>query len=347
MTMIDTEKLLQEISPDEPCGQNLEYDPMFQELESAATAKPAQELGDTLIPAEEPDWRKVQDLALDLLSRTKDLRIASVYLAPAVVHTGGFIGFSEVLDLICGYLEEYWDTVHPQLDPDDNLDPTSRANAIQSLNDQVMLIHPLRNVPLIKAQGVGMFSLRDIDVSVGKISITAEENDSPPTEAIIEGALKESKLDDLQGDASAIEKSLESLEKIGALLIEKVGVENAPEFKGVIDELKNANIVLANELALRGVEDLPQMEEKEIADHEAAPAKEGPITGEIKSRQDIVNMLDKICDYYVVHEPSSPIPLLLQRAKRLMSKDFMEIMKDLVSDGVIQAEKVMGLKEDE
>ena len=343
--MIDTEKLLQEISPDEPSGQDLEYDPMLQELERAATPKPTMEFGDTVMPAEEPDWRKVRDLALNLLSRTKDLRIASIYLAQAAVHTGGFIGFSEALGLICGYLEQYWDTVHPQLDPDDALDPTSRVNAIQSLNDPMALLHPLRNVPLIKARGVGAFSLRDIDISMGKISITADDSDSPATQAIIEGALKESKLDELQGNAGAIEKSLGSLEKIGALLIDKVGEEKTPGLKEVTDELKNAQMVLTKELARRGVEESPQKEEKKNAEHEEAPKKKKGIPGEINSRTDIVYMLDKICDYYALHEPSSPVPLLLQRAKRLVPKDFMEIVKDLMSDGVKQAEKIMGLED--
>ncbi|MCF6236921.1 MAG: hypothetical protein L3J70_11220 [Gammaproteobacteria bacterium] len=42
---------------------------------------------------------------------------------------------------------------------------------------------------------------------------------------------------------------------------------------------------------------------------------------------------------------SSPVPLLLQRTKRLVSMDFMEIVKDLASDGVQQVEKVMGVDE--
>ncbi len=41
MVNLDTEKLLLEISSDEPCGKDLEYDPMFQELESVVMRKPA------------------------------------------------------------------------------------------------------------------------------------------------------------------------------------------------------------------------------------------------------------------------------------------------------------------
>jgi type VI secretion system protein ImpA len=58
-------------------------------------------------------------------------------------------------------------------------------------------------------------------------------------------------------------------------------------------------------------------------------------------------MLDKICAYYSRYEPSSPVPLLLQRAKRLVSKDFMEILQDLTPDSVSQAQKICGTVEEE
>lgn len=345
MANLDIEKLLLEISSDEPCGKDLEYDPMFQELESAATSRPAQEFGDTVMPAEEPDWRNVQGMALDLLSRTKDLRIASIYLSQAVISTGGFIGFSEVLSLIEGYLEQYWNTVHPQLDSDDNLDPTSRINAIQSLSDQMTTVNALRNVPLFKAQGIGIFSLRDMDISMGRISIPVDDDNAPPTQAIIEGALKECALDELQGNADAIENSLESIEKIDSILIEKVGVEETPELQEITEELKNAHNVLAKELTRRGVEIIPEIKGTVNSKDKTLSIAEEKSSGGINSRADVVAMLDKICDYYNRSEPSSPVPLLLQRAKRLVSKGFMEIVKDLVPDGVKNAEKIMGVED--
>ena len=59
-----------------------------------------------------------------------------------------------------------------------------------------------------------------------------------------------------------------------------------------------------------------------------------------------MRVLDKACDYFERHEPSSPVPLLLRRAKRLVSKDFMEILRDLAPDGVSQAENIGGTSND-
>ena len=57
-------------------------------------------------------------------------------------------------------------------------------------------------------------------------------------------------------------------------------------------------------------------------------------------------MLDRITEYYNRNEPSSPVPLLVQRAKRLVSADFMAIIKDIASDGAKQADLLLGTRDD-
>ncbi len=64
--------------------------------------------------------------------------------------------------------------------------------------------------------------------------------------------------------------------------------------------------------------------------------------GRINSREDVFKALDKIIDYYKIHEPSSPVPFLLNRAKQLISKDFMEILQELVPTGIAQAKTICG-----
>jgi type VI secretion system protein ImpA len=63
MALIDVDALLAPVSEDAPCGPDLEYDAEFLALEDAARGKAEQQFGDTIIPAEDPDWRKVQQLS--------------------------------------------------------------------------------------------------------------------------------------------------------------------------------------------------------------------------------------------------------------------------------------------
>ncbi|MGH8444674.1 MAG: type VI secretion system protein TssA, partial [Solimonas sp.] len=70
----------------------------------------------------------------------------------------------------------------------------------------------------------------------------------------------------------------------------------------------------------------------------SAPAVAGPVRG----IQDIVVRIDEICAYYIRHEPSSPVPLLLERAKRLVGKDFLAIVEDLAPAGLSEARAMRG-----
>ena len=56
----------------------------------------------------------------------------------------------------------------------------------------------------------------------------------------------------------------------------------------------------------------------------------------------MIKALDLILDYYRRAEPASPVPILCERAKRLVRKDFMAILKDLLPDAVDDAEKFRG-----
>src|SRR5688500_16314640 len=97
--LVEVEQLLAEISADHPCGPDLEHAPEYQALDQAATGKPERQVGQTVIPAEEPDWNQVRSRATALLGQAKDLRVA-VKLVRALVHLGGYAGLHDGLTLV-------------------------------------------------------------------------------------------------------------------------------------------------------------------------------------------------------------------------------------------------------
>ena len=97
MSAIDVERLLQEISAESPCGDDLEYDAAFLAMQRAAAGKPAQQMGGEVAEGEAPDWRAVREAATSLLGRSKDLRIA-VLLTRALLNTDGIAGFADGLE---------------------------------------------------------------------------------------------------------------------------------------------------------------------------------------------------------------------------------------------------------
>jgi type VI secretion system protein ImpA len=342
MSVLDIEAMLAPLSEEAPCGPNLEYDPLFADLESAARGKREQQYGDTIIPAEAPNWPEVRRLGIELLSRTKDLRVACL-LARALLTTDGLPGIAEGLALVRGYVERYWPTVHPQLDSEDDYDPTLRVNTISSLSDQATMVHALRHAPMVSAPLAGRYSLRDLAVATGEVEAPGED---APTKSTIEAAFLECALADLIADTESVRASEEHTAAIESAVTQQVGATQAVSLAGLHDTLRELQIVLENHLAQR------QASSSEEAPGEGSVSGDGesPVvrgTGEITSRADVVRALERICEYYERYEPSSPLPLLLGRAKRLATKSFLDIMQDLSPDSVAQIRALGGTDQEE
>ncbi len=73
MSIVDVDVLLQEVEAGMPCGPNLEYDPLFLELEQNALGKPEVQYGKTIVPAVAPEWKVVKKQAFELLGRAREL----------------------------------------------------------------------------------------------------------------------------------------------------------------------------------------------------------------------------------------------------------------------------------
>lgn len=337
---LDIQSLLAEISIENPCGDDLEYDADFGEMERAAQPKPAPEFGDTKAPPKEPDWPTVKNKAMGLFTRTKDLRVA-FYLTHSLIHTNGLPGLRDGLALIQGLLEQYWDSLHPQLDPD-NKDSTLRINTLAQLADPVTVLHSIREAALVDSKGFGRISLRDNLIALGKLSLPAGSDEQTVESSTINGAFMAAEPDDLENTAAAIRESIESVSVIEAVLMEKVGAMQMADLSALPALLKEAQHIISEYLNQRGIDDVKTPVEGAKGEQGSQSVAQ-PMTGTINSREDAMLALDKVCDYFERHEPSSPIPLLLQRAKRLVAKDFLEIVRDLTPAGVKQAEEIGGI----
>jgi len=344
MSVLDVEQLLEPISSELPCGEDLEYDLEFGALEQAAQPVAEQQFGDTVVEGQEPDWKEVHRKALGLFTRTKDLRVA-VLLARAVLRTDGLAGFCDAIEIVRTLVERYWQEVHPRLDPDDDNDPMMRVNALCALCDKDACLQAVEEAPLVMSMGLGKFSYRDHLVASGELALRNEE--SAVEMSTIEAAFLDAEAEDLQQRAEALQAAIEHTESLETALTKEVGVANAASFAPLADLLKKMAHVLAEQMQRRGIADTAgeASEDGQAAPGTDAAAKPAAFD-EVRSRDDVIRLLDKICVYYDQHEPSSPLPLLLQRAKRIVTMDFMELLRDIAPDAIEQAESVVGASED-
>jgi len=341
MGELNIDVFLTEVSPDEPCGEDLQYDNAFIALEQKAKGTPEQQIGNRIEPAQPPNWKEVRRDAIELLGRTRDLQLI-LYLIQALLHTDGPSGLRDGLALLEGVIVKFWPHLYPLLDPEDDNDPTQRVNILMGLCDFEMILRPVALAPLIESRALGRFSLRDVQIATGKLPPPADGSSAPEI-ATIRAAFMDAEAETLKSTREAVASSLESLKAIESFVTDQVGVGDAPNFGPLRDVLREVLHVFGeySEEADTGSAQ-PETEGEAASAQDAAVKPSAVRPGEIGNRQDVIKTLDLICDYYARCEPSSPIPLLLKRAKRLVFMDFIEIIKDLAPDGLSQVEFIRG-----
>jgi type VI secretion system protein ImpA len=331
------EDLLTPRGDEAPSGENLEYDPVFTALLLAAQPGEERQAGNEIIAAEEPDHKEVVEKAREVLERSHDLR-AAVILGLSELRLNGLQGLAGVTTYIRRCLEEYWDTCHPQLDADDDDDPTMRVNAVLGLADRDTVLMALRLAPLASSTTFGQVTLRDIMIAEGELPAPADGKDVLDPAAIT-AAFKDTRSDYLEA-ALAAARAIQS----DVTAINKVFDERTPGLGPDLDPLlRMINRIVARLAEAAGVPEAApegEAEPAQAATQDTAPAAPGTIT----SQRDVRATLERIIDYYAKYEPSSPLPILLRRAHRLVGADFLTIVQDIAPSGVDNVRQIGGIE---
>jgi type VI secretion system protein ImpA len=321
-----------------PCGPDLVDDPAFLALETAGEGEPEQEIGKFVQEATGPDWAGVHELALALAARTRDLRVL-IWLTRSVARRTGFEDAVHGLQLIHTLIEQQWADVHPQPEGDDY---TRRMNAFATLSDPNYFIADLRHCALHMRRGKAL-RVRDLELALG--------HDKPHEH---EQVLSQGELLDALQVAAAASPSLQDSMKQGYAtaqaierrLNEQVGAVNAPELGSLLRLLK---FVATSASRLAGSESQAQESAPgEPALRQSQSAGTRPISisvpGAIESREDVLRTLDRVCDWIDRNEPTNPAPLLIRRAQKLLKKDFVKIIEDLLgSSAADEIRKLAGI----
>ena len=339
--MVDLEAYLLEAKEEPPCGPNLEHDLSFFDLEAAARGKPEQRAGDALVkPAEDPDWSKVVQLAQGLLLRSKDLRVA-VYLSRGLTRTEGIPGLAGGLRLIHGLLDRYWDGVHPVLEVDQGNDPTERLNALAPLTDPQTIVDPetiikdLRAVYLVNSRKHGQLQARDVEMALGRLAPTRSTDPSTVKSLNLIHTQIAAAFGSDRTVPTALREAREHVLAIQTLVADRVGADYGIDLKPLAQSIDC--LLDACDAAL-GAQAGALTEAAADADGETRAV----IAGELRTREEAIRVLDLVCRYLERHEPSNPAPLFIRRAQRLMMKNFVEIVRDLLPDSLSNLERLAG-----
>lgn len=330
--VLPVEELLAPIAGSSPCG-TLEpgHSAQIEAMRAAIESKPAATTA--------PDWQTLRSaaetlfrggMAKDLTDVDRQIEFKPVkHLGPAMVltvvalQTDGLAGFAAGLDLVARLLDKYWDTLYPlRVDDDEPFYP--RANLLSplglpynELRDSWKFLERVYAARLIEAGRNGPLSVRDClfaRAATLKLSLPAgpEITEEAVLYALPDPAQSQSRRD-------ALSRAISAAEKIEKVFRDKAANQGTP----ALDELRKV-LKAAGEL-LEGKKQIP-------ADPVTPTEKPstGPVqNGAIASSQDAIRRLDELIAYFRKEDKTSPVPFMLERAKTVIDKNFLEVLEQL------------------
>ena len=330
------------VSEDEVCGPDLEYDNDFLALTQAAAGKPETQFA----PAEPPDWRGVFSQAEELNTRTRDLRVANLWLR-ARLRLEGFATLASGLRLFEQLLTRWWDELHPR--PEDG-DAFARINLLGELNSLEATLGDVRASLVLDDRSIGQISVRDIEIAMG--DLTPRDDESVPSRGQIESMLADAVADNPQVNTQATD-ALAALDALTECLSNRLGYGEQPDFSALRNMLDSVSAVSPSAVNISAdADDLAGMlndlgiDDGSSSDEPAAPARRGRSgggLGSIDSRADAVRAIDLVCAYLEKHEPTNPAADLLRRAQRLIDRNFLQLVREFAPDAVHEVARMLGV----
>ena len=379
--MIDLALWLNPLDGANPSGEDLRNDPAFHELErlTEPQVKVVHDGGNKGSQSITPvDWAAVLEKAEDLRSRGRDMRLL-VIVARALASEEGLAGLAQGLSLIAKTFDQYWDTMHPALrsgtSPRDAA--LRRINALLDLqNGQDGLLADLRQLIFFSPRAIGPISGRDLEQAALDERVMLQEAASglgTAEKAALTNAHNQlfnrvrtgcaaqidqagEAMTSLLADASAAIAALDAVDSALNARIEGNGA-TIPELKKVLQRLQTT---LERNSAAGAAPNGAAKPTPQPAEPAATPARNGhgaetmasvasyaePSAGlpdRISSRDDVVKCLDLVVAFYDRTEPSSPIPHLARRVRRMVHMDFVELMEDLAPSGLKEFRLLAGV----
>lgn len=155
--------ILNPIGGENPCGEDLRYAPVYDQIKEARREEDDVPSGVWQRARKTADWPQVVKLASEAIAKkSKDLQLAA-WLTEALVYREGFDGLKDGVVLIRQMIEQFWDNLFPELEDGDS---EMRSVPLAYIVTKVELA--MRRVPLT-AEGITWLEYKD------SLSIPTEE----------------------------------------------------------------------------------------------------------------------------------------------------------------------------
>lgn len=325
---LDVETLLAPVSEEQPAGADLSYDndraALEQVFESSESANPADAATD------DRDWRTTLKLIESQFARTKDVWLAT-YLCRAGARSGSLELVETGAQVLAGLFEQYWPTVHPQLE---ELGLPGRKAPCDALAQRGGFLAPLEKTIVLAHPRLGAFSGADLE----RFRV---QGDAAEGYGMFRAALQELGEDSLSQAMAKLQSIEDGLRRADRVFTAEAAGEQSPNFAPTYAVLTSLQQSVRAFLA-EPVLEVEAEDETEAAAGEGEPGAGGgskkSFGGAVNSRQDVVRALTAVADYYRTREPSHPVLFLIARAQGWIELDFMSLLRDIAPTASDQAE---------
>jgi type VI secretion system protein ImpA len=346
--VLDFDALLAPISEENPAGENLRYSGIYDEIAEARRSDDALVQGDWQTELKTADYRTVIQSATDALTnKAKDLQIAA-WLSESLVMQHGFLGLRDGLILMTRLEEQFWDTLHPEIDEGDM---EGRANAISWMDAQTAFA--IKKVAITQGAGYSYIDWEDAK----RFTLPANFDTLPPEqqEALQAEQSRAEREGKISGDLwkkaraatrrqfceelnYAIEEciaGLKELNRVNDELYDRNQVPSTPQLAKSLDEIHSQ---VKKILADKRIEEPDPADQEAYANGEAADdgaprtAGTGGGRGAIDSRADALRRLGEIATFFQRTEPHSPVSYIVQRAVKWGNMPLDSWLQEVVKD---------------
>lgn len=349
--VIDLEALMQPISEEKPSGEPLQYSGLYDEIREARRADENLSQGQWQIELKIANYRQVINLAVPALEReTKDMQIAA-WLSESLVKENGFAGLRDSMKLLVGFHENFWETIHPELDEGDM---EGRANAVEWMDTQAAFA--VKQAPITGGEGCSFFGFEDSKRFDFPENIdTLDSTDQEKFRALQEQAEKENRVtaDRWRKARAATRRAFcESLsfvldecfvefKELNRVIEERYDRNQTPGTSNLKKALEEIQVQVKKLLEEKRAEE-PDAVEEDAPDAEAAEGETGVATvagqgvmttaGAIQNRQDAIKRLSALAEFFRKTEPHSPISYLVTRAVKWGEMPLESWLQDVIKD---------------
>lgn len=347
-SVVDLEVLLQPISEENPAGESQLYSGLYDQITEARRADDNLNQGEWQTELKIADFRQVIDLAVPALStETKDLQIGA-WLSEALVKEYGFPGLRDSLKLLCGLQENFWETLHPEIDEGDM---EGRANAVSWMDVKTSLA--VKSVKITGGEGYNFIDWEDskrFDIPENIDTLDSADQQKylelqtqAETERRVTGDLwRKAKAATrrvfCEETNFAIEECWTAFGDLNRIIEEKYERNQMPgltTLKQALDDIHTQVKKLLEE---------KRQEEPDSADAADSSAGDNGATGSaggarimttsgaIQNRSDALKRLSEIADFFQKTEPHSPVAYLVHRAVKWGNMPLDTWLQDVIKD---------------